>query len=98
MKQIVFLFALTALLTQLLPGQNEPVSPTEISKAIYFDVYGPIRDIPPLTQEELQQRNDDALLVRNEKLKDRSYPYASIAFPKGPDAVWQKQMGIKDRL
>lgn len=95
MKQIVFLFALTALLTQLLPGQNEPVSPTEISKAIYFDVYGPIRDIPPLTQEELQQRNDDALLVRNEKLKDRSYPYASIAFPKGPDAVWQKQMGTK---
>ena len=48
----------------------------------------PIRDIPATLPDPESNKKE-----RNEELKQRIYPYAATALPKGPDAVWQKENG-----
>ncbi|MBN1339167.1 MAG: PKD domain-containing protein, partial [Bacteroidales bacterium] len=72
---------------------QETVYPTTVYTPVYFDVYGPLSELPPITAEEFAEMEKDAFKARNEDLKYRSYPYEATALPKGPDEVWQKQMG-----
>lgn len=74
-------------------GQKNAVPPSEITRAVYFDISEPLRDFKTLTQEDLKQLKNDKHKMRNKTLQNRYYPYASIALPKGPDNVWQKKMG-----
>jgi PKD repeat protein len=75
-------------------AQQDGVKPNSFSKAVYFDRVGPLIDFPALTQEELMEMDEkEKNKVRNKDLQYRSYPNAASALPKGPDAVWQKQVG-----
>lgn len=72
-------------------GQDRPVSPTVIRTGVYLGETPPLRDIPPISDEEylemVRKAEEKAL---NPKLRHRSYPYAATALPKGPDPVWQR--------
>ena len=41
----------------------------------------------------MEAKKDEPKKERNEELKERLYPYAATALPKGPDPAWQKAMG-----
>jgi PKD repeat protein len=41
--------------------------------------------------QELQVKAENKML--NPKLRTRSYPFSETALPKGPDPVWQREMG-----
>ncbi len=72
---------------------TQEVKPAKIGRAVYHDVVGPIRDFPALTAEELAAEQFETKVERNEELKERLYPFAETATPKGPDPLWQKEMG-----
>jgi len=76
--------------------QNEEsvvVKPTKVSSAIYHDVFGPLKDLPALTPEEIEELEaNKPKKERNDELKERLYPFFSSE-PKGPDPGLQKQMG-----
>ncbi|MEZ5196466.1 MAG: hypothetical protein R2764_08725 [Bacteroidales bacterium] len=93
MKTIFSFIVIFCFYSQIIFGQSNPVAPNYISDAVYFDVSEPLKDFPPLTAEELEEMKEESKLKRNVKLKDRQYPFSSIALPHGPDAVWQKKMG-----
>lgn len=90
-----FLLSAMALcfMSPLSNAQDIKVSPEDISTAVYHDVFGPLSDIPPLTREELEALKEDAKKKRNKELKDRVYPFADQALPKGPDPARQTKMG-----
>ena len=93
MKHVKFLLILTflgAFCYNSISQDNKVVKPTKVSTAIYHDVFGPISDLPALTKEELEAKKDEPKKERNEELKERLYPYAATALPKGPDPAWQK--------
>ena len=92
-KTITFVFIAIAIPVISLNAQDITVSPTAISTAIYHDVIGPLRDFPVLTPEQMEAIKQDALVKRNKELKDRAYPFAETALPKGPDPAWQREMG-----
>jgi PKD repeat protein len=75
-------------------AQDQTISPSIIITGEYLGETPPLRDLPALTGAEWQQmveRAEKKLL--NPKLRTRSYPFAESALPKGPDAVWQRNMG-----
>ncbi len=77
-----------------LTAQNIPVTPSESGTGVFLGETKPLRDIPELTAAELQILQQKAETRQfNKKLRYREYPFADIALPKGPDAVWQKTMG-----
>jgi hypothetical protein len=80
--------------------QDKPVHPSLIGQGVFLGITPPLRDIPPLTQEEVDKlgKSREKENELNEKLEHRSYPFAASALPKGPDAVWQKSMGTKSAL
>ncbi len=95
MKKI-FLFVLMGVLAgagQLL-AQDQPISPSVVRTGVYHGLSPALRDLPVLTDAEFQQ-----MVIKGEKkalnkeLKKRHYPFADQALPKGPDPVWQAQMG-----
>ncbi len=94
-KFTAFLIVFAAFIwSQQSQAQDKAVYPTAITEAFYHDVYGPLRNIPPLSKAERQVmeiKANNKLL--NPKLRTRSYPFAENALPKGDDAVWQKTMG-----
>jgi len=83
------------------PGKNSftptvPVHPSFISTGKFLGVSQPLRDIPPLTSDELKAlklKYSESLI--NEEDKERSYPFAETALPKGEDGAWQKEMGTQ---
>jgi len=78
----------------LLAQTDSPVHPTSIGSGTFLGVSRPLKDLPPLTESEMQALQEKAASkVLNKKLKNREYPFAETAFPKGPDAAWQKTMG-----
>ncbi len=82
-----FLFGLYA--------QDQPLSPTLTGTGVFHGITQPLRDLPRLTKEEyavIKAKADKKAL--NGKLKNRSYPYAATALPKGDDPVWQSSMGL----
>ena len=77
-----------------LNAQDQPVSPSMISTAIYHDVIGPLRDFPVMTAEELAQMDQEELTKeRNKELKYRNYPY--WAAPTEKDKGLQDFMGTQ---
>ena len=92
-KKLFVLIALIVIGTLYAPAQEHNNSAT-VGEAVYFDVFGPLKNIPPLSSSELDELNrHENQMVRNNKLKNRKYPFASTAQPVGNDPVWQKSMG-----
>ena len=100
MKQITslliiggFLFSFS-LLAQKEKNQKDFIHPTTIGTGTFLGISPPLRDLPALTEEEYQQMIEEASMKElNEELKERYYPFASTAKPKGTDPAWQKDMG-----
>ncbi|MBU2652220.1 MAG: hypothetical protein KKA81_14925, partial [Bacteroidetes bacterium] len=92
-KTITFTFITILMSVFSINAQDITVSPTAISTAVYHDVIGPLRDFPVMTPEQMEAIKQDALVKRNKELKDRDYPFAETALPKGPDPAWQQEMG-----
>ena len=76
-----------------LKAQEGPIKTDEVIRADFHDVIGPIRDFPAMTEAEFKLHQKFAKKKRNEGLSERLYPFAATALPKGPDPVWQHQMG-----
>jgi PKD repeat protein len=75
-------------------AQEDVVYPTTITTGKYWGTTPEIRDLTPLTQDELNEiAVRESAERRNRDLKSREFPYASTAMPKGPDPVWQSEMG-----
>jgi hypothetical protein len=75
-------------------GQDPVLSPSAVGTGTLVGISPPLRDIPPMTPEEMAAmkiKADEKTL--NPKLRNREYPYASTALPKGPDGAWQKENG-----
>lgn len=83
------IFTLIMLLSIFYMAGNAQVKPTKVSKAVYFDKIGPIKDLTP---GYIPRKNEKE---KNLGLKVRVYPYAATALPKGEDAVRQNKQGEK---
>jgi hypothetical protein len=71
-----------------------PVHPTEIVKGTYHGLSKPLRDIPAMTADEFHQLELKGLKrTLNKGLKNRFYPFAETALPKGADPARQDFMG-----
>ena len=94
MKNVLFPLLFSGLLWTLqLNAQEGPIQTDGVTRADYHDVIGPIRNFPPMTEAEFREHEKYAKTERNEELKNRLYPFAASALPKGPDAAWQQQQG-----
>ena len=75
-------------------SQDEAISPSIIKTGVYLGLSSPLKDLPIITEVEFQQMVLEADKKQfNEKFRERSFPYASTALPRGDDPVWQKEMG-----
>ncbi len=93
MKLLLLVAVLASFLVRL-NAQNVPAHPSMTGRGVFLGETKALRDIPPLTAEEMQAIKEKAETKQfNKKLHYREYPYADIALPKGPDAAWQKTMG-----
>ena len=75
-------------------SQDVPVRPSMVGQGEFHGITPPLRDLPVLTPEEyaiMKAKAEKKLL--NKKLRVRSYPFADQALPKGPDPIWQTDMG-----
>lgn len=71
-----------------------PVHPTSVSTGKYLGLSVPLRDIPPLTAAELEALRQERINKKiNKEGRQRSYPFAATALPKGDDGAWQREMG-----
>jgi PKD repeat protein len=89
---IAAIFAFFILNVAIITGQDMPVHPSLTGKGECYGLTPPLRSLPVLTPEEFRAMEESGY-ERNEELQGRSYPYASTALPKGPDPVWQREMG-----
>ncbi|MFH1121738.1 MAG: BACON domain-containing carbohydrate-binding protein [Bacteroidota bacterium] len=93
MKKIVLFFCILFLpaFLNLLIAQDVPAKPTMVKTGVFVGISKPLRDIPPISGERYDMMLDNAKKrAKNTPWDLPSYPYASTALPKGPDAVWQK--------
>ena len=93
MKKIILLTLLIMAVYPFLSAQDKPVGPSYVGTGIYHGLSLPLRDLPALTAEEYEKMEIDAMKPRNEDLKERQYPFAASALPKGNDPAWQQEMG-----
>ena len=96
MKFIAFFLSAWGILYLTAPtySQDKPISPSLIITGEYHGETPPLRDLPTLTDADWQLMTEKAeRKMLNPKLQNRSYPYAETALPKGPDPVWQREMG-----
>lgn len=71
-----------------------PVHPTVVSTGTFWGESRPLRDIPPLTSDELKALKIEKSKRRiNEERNRYSFPYENISLPKGDDEAWQRTMG-----
>ncbi len=107
MKKLLFagkVPALTFLLLVFLAGsslraqnQSVPVHPTSVGTGTYWGLSRPLRDIPPLTAEQIQAlKQKYTKRIMNPGKGERTYPFADVALPKGDDGAWQKEMGTRN--
>ena len=86
--------AVFSLLMLAMQAQNLAIHPTDISTGTYIGLSKPLRDIPAITAEEFHQLELKGLKrTLNKDLKNRIFPFAATALPKGPDPAWQDFMG-----
>lgn len=76
-----------------LQAQDQPLSPDIIGVGQYHGLSQPLRDLPALTADEYEKMEIDAMKPRNEEMRERFYPFAETALPKGDDPAWQVKMG-----
>lgn len=93
MKKYFLLLVLLWAVGPLLLAQEQPVGPSIIGIGEYHGLSQPLRDAPILTDEDWARMEEDALKPRNEELRNRSYPFAATALPRGNDPVWQQANG-----
>ncbi len=94
LRTLLFTAFFCAVMLQLRAQDNVPVHPTIIGEGTFIGVSLPLKDLPPLTESELQAIKEKAASkVLNKKLQNREYPFSETALPKGPDAAWQKNVG-----
>ena len=90
-----FFFFLGWLFTSLnLYSQDHKIFPKFTGHGEFMGITPPLSDLPVLSADEyavMKAKADQKLL--NPKLRTRSYPFADIAHPKGPDPAWQSFMG-----
>jgi PKD repeat protein len=96
MRRVVLFLIISAIICPcyVAMAQDEPISPSIIGTGVYHGLTPPLKDIPAITEAEwaeLIAKGEKKVL--NKKLENRSYPFESIALPKGQDEAWQKQMG-----
>jgi hypothetical protein len=92
--QVALLALFSFAFTIQLKAQDNSATPVLINTGSFLGETKALRDLPVVSPEAynlLEVEANKKLL--NPKLKDRTYPYSSTAFPKGPDALWQKEMG-----
>lgn len=78
-------------------AQDVPVRPTEVITGTYHGVSKALRDIPAMTADEFHQLELKGLKrTLNKDLKNRIFPFAATALPKGADPAWQRFMGETD--
>lgn len=92
-RLLQLLMAVFMLISFQLLAQDQPVSPSVIGIGQYHGLSGPLRDMPVLTADEYEKMELDANKPRNEDMRERLYPYQSIALPIGDDPAWQRSMG-----
>ncbi|MEI6061778.1 MAG: BACON domain-containing carbohydrate-binding protein [Bacteroidota bacterium] len=92
---IAAFIALNSIIALPLLAQNDtPVHPTVLGTGTLLGESLPLKDMPTLTDAEMQVLKEKGeAKVLNKKLRNREYPFAGTALPKGPDAAWQKTMG-----
>lgn len=75
--------------------KEQAIAPRTISTGTYYGLSQPLADVAVLTEQQmaaisaLEEKSE-----RNEGLRERHFPFAAQALPKGVDNVWQKQMGV----
>lgn len=74
-------------------AQDQAISPGQIGVGQYHGLSAPLRDLPVISPEEYEKMEIDAMKPRNEELRERSYPFAETALPKGDDPACQLKMG-----
>lgn len=93
MKKILLFFVGLLASTVIISAQDQPISPSYVGEGVYHGLSKPLSDLPALTADEIEKMELDAFKPRNEKLRERFYPYAAEALPKGNDPAWQKEFG-----
>jgi hypothetical protein len=94
MRRNLLFAALLSLLMLDMQAQNIPVHSTEIITGTLLGVTKPLRDLPAITADEFHQLELKGLKrTLNKDLKNRIFPYAATALPKGADPAWQDFMG-----
>ncbi len=93
MKKFTLLMLLMLAFAAAVTAQDKPVSPSFIGVGVYHGLSQPLRDLPALTAEEYEKMEIDAMKPRNEDMRERQYPFAATALPKGDDPAWQREMG-----
>lgn len=92
-RNLLFTTVLSFLMLAL-QAQDLPVRPTEIITGTYLGLSKPLRDMPTMTADEFHQLELKGLTrTLNKDLKNRVFPYAATALPKGADPAWQDFMG-----
>ncbi|MCX6279991.1 MAG: BACON domain-containing carbohydrate-binding protein [Bacteroidetes bacterium] len=90
----LLLTSILALLLLSLQAQVKPIHPTDIVKGKYYGISKALRDIPPMTADEFHQLEMKGLKrTLNKDLKNRIFPFAATALPKGADPARQDFMG-----
>ena len=93
--RILFLLLMTVPIT--LRAQNDVIAPSATGIGTFKGETPPLRDLPVITEAEWQKYVEKAeKKIRNPKIRTRTYPFAETALPKGPDQVWQREMGINN--
>jgi len=89
MKKLILFLLLFFLFTSIMSfGQQEPIKLKAETGTLRF--LGISQPISSLKEFPFPERHD---FERNEEMKDRLYPFAESALPKGIDPVVQKYMG-----
>jgi hypothetical protein len=76
-------------------AQDKSANPSLIITGKYWGVSKPLRDLPAMTPAEFKkmERKGEKRELNESLRKNRYYPFASTALPKGPDPAWQSTMG-----
>jgi hypothetical protein len=90
---LIFIFIILIINIKVF-AQDNSIRPSLVITGTYHGETPPLRDLPTLTEEEWQSMVAKAeMKILNPKLRHRSYPYSETALPKGPDPLWQREMG-----
>jgi len=92
-KNYLLLLAIVFAIVVSTKAQDKALSPSYVGVGVYHGLSQPLSEIPALTAEEYEKMEIDAAKPRNEKIREREYPFESTALPKGDDPAWQRQMG-----